>query len=235
DVKLHRLLSRHSTQAKFLPRDLRPLARTSNGRVELTAELETALTKRFLQSIAPLSEARKLGALLLQLSPSFSPRKHRLEELDHLLDLLGGYQVALELRNRNWVVEEDLDETTAFFRKRRIAFVTVDGPPGDHFMIMPGIDVVTTPRLAYPRAHGRNTRGYVHGRSVAERFDYDYSDEELEEIAERAAGLARLASETHVVFNNNKSNYAPKAAQRLREVLAEQYPLFAQVHAAAAT
>src|SRR5262249_28662243 len=65
DVKLHRLLSRHSTKAKFLPRDLRPLAGT-DGRVEVSRKLETALTKRFLLAIAPLSEAHKLGALFLQ-------------------------------------------------------------------------------------------------------------------------------------------------------------------------
>ena len=36
------------------------------------------------------------------------------------------------------------------------------------------------------RGHGRNTEGYLHGRSVAERFDYDYPTKELKEIAGRA-------------------------------------------------
>ena len=147
DIKLHRLLARHSTQVDSLPRDLRPMAQTHKGRVQLTPKLETALTRRFLQAIAPFSEARKMGALLLQLSPSFSPRKHRLDELDSLLDLLGDYQVALELRIRNWVVDEELHKTIAYFKKHRIALVTVDGPEGDHFMIMPKVDVVTSPAL----------------------------------------------------------------------------------------
>ena len=160
--------------------------------------------------------------LLLQLSPSFSPRKHALTELDRLWELLDGHKVAVELRNRNWVEDELLPKTIAYFRSQRVAMVVVDGPPGDHFMIMPSFDVVTTRRLAYLRAHGRNTRGYISGRSVAERFDYDYSNKELEEIAERALGLADIAIDTHIVFNNNKSNYAPKAAERFRKIVTPQ-------------
>jgi uncharacterized protein YecE (DUF72 family) len=101
-----------------------------------------------------------------------------------------------------------------------VALVAVDGPPGDHFMIMPSFDAVTTQKLAYLRAHGRNTKGYISGRSVAERFDYDYSDRELKQIAERANGLSELAIDTHIIFNNNKGNYAPKAAERFQRIVA---------------
>jgi uncharacterized protein YecE (DUF72 family) len=220
DVKLHRLLSRHSTEVKMLPRDLRRLA-GSGGKAHLTPRLEAAVAQRFLEGVAPLSEAGKLGALLLQLSPSFGPRRHRLEELDHLVDLLAGYRVAVELRHRDWVGGDQLGDTLAYFRKRRLAFVTVDAPASAHFMVMPGLDVVTSPRLAYLRAHGRNARGYVAGRSVAERFDYPYSDRELKQIAGRAAALATMANEVHVIFNNNKSSYAPASARRFREIAAE--------------
>lgn len=75
---------------------------------------------------------------------------------------------------------------------------------------------------AYLRAHGRNTKGYISGRSVAERFDYDYSDRELKEIADRAKGLSELAIDTHIIFNNNKGNYAPKAAERFQRIVAVQ-------------
>lgn len=234
DVKLHRLLSRHSTQLALLPPDLRRIAQEHRGRVQLTRGLETALTRRFLESVAPLADAGKLGALLLQPSPSFGPRKHSLDELDHVLELLADFKVAVELRNRNWVVGEQLDRTVAYFKKRGIAFVTVDAPDRDHFMVMPSIDLVTTPKFAYLRAHGRNAEGYVRGRSVAERFDYDYSDAELKEIAARVAKLAKVAKETHVIFNNNKSSYAPKAGQRFHEIVAAQSPQMARAASATA-
>lgn len=205
----------------MLPRGLRSLA-GGGDKAALTPKLETELVKVFLESLEPMAERGKLGALLLQLSPSFGPKKHPLTELDHLFELLEGHKLAVELRNRNWVEDERRDETIRFFKSRQIAMVVVDGPPGDHFMIMPALDVVTTRRLAYLRAHGRNTKGYVSGRSVAERFDYDYPDAELKQIARRAAGLADIAIDTHIIFNNNKSNYAPKAAERFRRIVAAQ-------------
>lgn len=100
DVKLHRLLSRHSTPVKQLPSDLRPTGGVSEKAV-LTPKLEKALAQRFLDAIAPFEDAGKMGALLLQLSPSFGPRKHTLNELGDLLDLLADHKVAVELRNRS--------------------------------------------------------------------------------------------------------------------------------------
>ena len=100
-------------------------------------------------------------------------------------------------------------------------YVSVDAPLADHVPIMPPIDAVTNNRLAYMRCHGRNERGYMSGRTVAERFDYDYSDDELEEIADRARTLADDADQVHVLFNNNARELAPKAARRMRQLLGQ--------------
>jgi uncharacterized protein YecE (DUF72 family) len=220
DIKLHQLLSWHSTPTKLLPADLRKQAHEIKGKAQRTAELEAALTERFLAGIEPLYEAEKMGALLLQLSPTFSPRAHELHELDPLLALLAGHSVAVELRHREWLTDPRKQETLAYFKKRGVALVSVDAPPSDHFMVMPSVDIVTDPELAYLRAHGRNTRGYISGRTVAERFDYQYSNKELEELAQRAEHLGELATEIHVIFNNNKSSYAPDAAGRFRKIVA---------------
>jgi uncharacterized protein YecE (DUF72 family) len=221
DVKLHRLLSRHSTPVAMLPRGLRSLAGGTDKAV-LTPKLEGALVDVIREAIEPMVDAGKLGALLLQLSPAFGPRDHSLAELDSLLDRLAGYRVAVELRNRNWLSDERRDNTIGFFRDWRVTWVTVDAPPGDHFMIMPANDVVTDRRLAYLRAHGRNTKGYVSGRSVAARFDYDYSNAELHDIADRAEQLSKIAIDTHIIFNNNKGGYAPSAAGRFQRIVAGQ-------------
>ena len=224
DVKLHRLLSRHSTAINTLPPNLRRRAEIKSGKVTLTPALEKAVAERFLEEIAPLQRHHKLGALLLQLSPSFSPRFHHLPELDDLLECLRGYRIAVELRNRGWLSEECAKQTEGFFRSRQLSFVCVDAPAEPHFMIMPSIDLVTHDQLAYFRVHGRNARGYVSGRTVAERFNYQYSDEELQEVAERAVSLARQAAQLHVVFNNNAQDYAPRDAARLLKVLMKRLP-----------
>ena len=50
----------------------------------------------------------KLGVLLLQLSPAFSPRKHELSELEPLLVRLKNSSVAVEFRDRNWTTPAEL-------------------------------------------------------------------------------------------------------------------------------
>jgi len=209
DVKLHRFLSRHSTRIEMLPPPLRSKAKVSRARVQLTPTLEKAIAKQFLAGVQPFQETGKMGALLLQLSPSFGPRHHKLEELDFLLELLSGHRVAIELRNNNWVLEDRLQKTRLFFKRRGVTFVMVDGPADPHFTILPSLDLITSRRLGYIRAHGRNAAGYIRERTVAGRFDYDYSKTELEQLAGRAVRLTQDVSDMHVIYNNNKADYAP--------------------------
>jgi uncharacterized protein YecE (DUF72 family) len=223
DVKAHRLLSRHSAPLESLPPELRDGARTTGrGRVQLTPELEIALAQRLVEETAPLAEAGKLGAYLVQLTPAFSPGRHRLEELDGLVAALKPHRVAVELRNRGWVSDERREDTLSWFADGDVVFVDVDAPPDDHFSIMPsGLDAVTADGLAYLRLHGRNADGYLKGKTVAERFGWRYDDKELEEVADRVRGLAEQAREVHVAFNNNRGDDAPTAAQRFRSLLGQ--------------
>src|SRR5690348_7405509 len=162
DVKLHRLLSRHSAGLDSLLPELRPKAKADErGRVVLTPELQDLLVESTLEAVAPLAEAGKLGPFLLQMSPSFSPRKHKLEELEPLAERLREPGLAIELRNRNWVDEdEQREQTLDWYEEHGVAFVCVDSPPGDNFQILPPLDAVTRRDFSYLRMHGRNTEGY---------------------------------------------------------------------------
>jgi len=169
-----------------------------------------------------LQSAGKLGALLLQLSPAFSPRKHDLKELETLISNLSSYSLAIEFRNRNWVVADQLGSTVAFLRKHRVTFVNVDAPAADHFSIVPSdLNEITNPKFSYLRLHGRDPKAYLTGKTVAARFNYNYSDEEIDELAKRSRKLAREATDVHIVFNNNNLDYAPRAAMRLRKALGQ--------------
>ena len=222
DVKAHRALSRHAAPLESLPPDLRDGAETNaRGRVRLTPELEAALVGRLVEKTAPLAEVGKLGAYLVQLTPAFAPHRHQLEELDRLVEGFAPHRLAIELRHRGWVRDKRREQTLSWFADRGVTFVSVDAPPGDHVPIMPSLDAVTTDTLAYLRAHGRNTEGYLTGKTVAERFAWRYGDDELEEIAGRARSLAQEAREVHVAFNNNRGDDAPTAAQRFRSLLGQ--------------
>jgi len=221
DVKLHQLFSFHSTPAKMLPPDLQKRAETdAKGKVKSTAELQEALLKIFLRSMSIIRDAGKLGVLLLQLSPAFSPRKHQLNELEPLIEMLSDHDFAIEFRNRNWAVGDQLESTIDFVRKHHAIFVNVDAPASDHFTVMPSdLDEVTNPKIAYLRLHGRNAKAYITGKTVAARFDYDYKGEEIAEIVERSKKLSKEARDVHVIFNNNNLDYAPRSALRLRKAL----------------
>jgi uncharacterized protein YecE (DUF72 family) len=223
DVKLHQLFSFHSTPRKLLPPDLQLRAATNKkGNVERTPTLLEAMLNLFLRSMSILRSANKLGTLLLQLSPAFSPRMHKLEELDVLIGLLRDYRLAVEFRNRNWVMGDQLRSTIDFLRRRKAVFVNIDAPAVEHFTIMPSnLNEITNQALGYLRLHGRNARAYLTGKTVAARFNYDYRDDEIDEVAERSRQLAREADEVHVVFNNNALDYAPRAATRLRRALGQ--------------
>ena len=56
---------------------------------------------------------------------------------------------------------------------------------------------------------------------MAARFNYDYTDDEVQEVAKRSRELATEARDVHVVFNNNALDYAPRAAARLRKALGQ--------------
>lgn len=230
DAKVHRLLSRHATRPDALPADLRGQVEVSErGHVILTPMLEAELAGRLLEALKPLEKAGKLGALLLQLTPSFAPRACGPEQLEGLLRLLRGRgqsprQVVVELRHRGWLEGARRAETTAFFQEQGVALASIDGPSADeqkHATIMPVVDEAANERLAYLRLHGRNPKAYLTGKTVAERFHYDYNDAELDEVLARTERLARASDAVHVVFNNNARDFAPKAAERLRRRLGQ--------------
>ncbi len=229
DVKCHRLLSRHATKVDALPADLRDAADvTDRGNVVLTPALEEEVAGRFLDEVAPLEHAGKLGALLLQMTPGFAPRTADLTALEPLLQQLRGGElprrVVLELRHHDWLDDRHREQTVAFLHEQGVTLASIDGPPADarHFTIMPAVDEATHGRLAYLRLHGRDAQAYLTGKTVAERFHYDYSDTELDEIMGRAKDLARRTDAVHVVFNNNSRDFAPVAAERLRAKLGQR-------------
>jgi uncharacterized protein YecE (DUF72 family) len=221
-VKLHRLLSRHAAPRDSLPPELRDRAQAGErGRVRLTAELEREVARRMLEAVEPLEEARKLGAFLLQLTPAFAPGRHSLDEIVPLIEQLAPHPVAVEFRHRGWVREEQAERTFAFLSDHDAVYVAVDAPPGDQVPIMPAVDAVTRDDLAYMRAHGRDTDGYLKGKTVAERFGWEYTDAELEEIGGRARRLAEHAEIVNVLFNNNRGRDAPTSARRFKELVGQ--------------
>jgi uncharacterized protein YecE (DUF72 family) len=171
---------------------------------------------QYRDGIAPLIQARKLTAILLQFPPSFVRAPQNRRYLAALLDELDGLPLAVEFRHASWAT----DRVFAELERRRTTLVTVDEPdlPG----LFPRLDIVTNPGLFYIRFHGRNAKGWRSG-NMQKQFDYDYGDDELHRWADiHIAKMARQASSGVIFFNNHVRAQAPRNAVRLINLLIER-------------
>ena len=224
DFKLHKTLSGHGTRIFDLPMALRPPGSSPGQPIPRDGGLQAEIVAYTLEQLRPLQEKGKLGTFLLLLAPAFIPDKRKLEELDPIIEALRPHVLSVELRQRAWVQGSVLASTLAYFRERGVAWVAVDMPRIDAKNAMPAIDEVTNPDLSYLRLHGRNAEGYLRGKTAANRFHYDYSPAELEEIGGRIRKLADQARNVRVVASNHSEDFAPKAALALMKMLGQKVP-----------
>lgn len=173
---------------------------------------------RLLQAVEPLIAAKRLACFLLVLPPRFTPDRHSLQELAELAQRLRPHALAVELRDKSWVAGPQRSTTLQTFQELRLVWVAVDMPRIKGSSLMPAVDAVTHPGLAYLRLHGRNPR-YLEAASAAEGHHYAYSARQLTGIADRARTLSQQARDVFVIANNHAEDFAPKAALALQAKL----------------
>jgi uncharacterized protein YecE (DUF72 family) len=195
-VKLHRAFSQ--SPAKAAAGDVRP--------------------KRWTDAMQPLLKAKRLACYLLVLPPSFTPDRRQLADLLPLAELLAPVPLAVELRDRAWIEGRQKESTLDFFRAHRLTLVGVDLPKVAGSRLMPAVDEVTNPGLAYVRLHGRNAK-YAETGSTAEGHAHLYTARELASIVTRVKRLAKKAGEVFVIANNHAQDFAPRTALALRQRL----------------
>jgi uncharacterized protein YecE (DUF72 family) len=208
-VKAFGLMTRHPVKVEALPPDLRDEAPTDEkGRVDRPSrELRGEVFRRFLDALEPLRSAGKLGGILFQF-PSYVVYKDRsLEYLQWAREQLGDDDMLVEFRHVSWLDDEHRDETLRFLEDLGATHVIVDAPRIEGAKnVTPTVLALTSP-LAYVRFHGRNADTWnKRGGSAAERFDYLYSDDELEEWVGPLRELAGKAEQVHAFFNNNATS-----------------------------
>jgi uncharacterized protein YecE (DUF72 family) len=165
----------------------------------------------FLAALEPFRRSGRLGALLFQFPYSFHYEAERRRYLDALLGRFAELPTAVEFRNHEWYNNRVLDA----LRARRVAMCALDMPALTG--LPPVMDVVTS-SLAYVRFHGRNGETWW-GSDSAARYDYLYSDAELEAWAGRLGAMAEKADRLLVYFNNHRRGQAVENARTLEGIL----------------
>jgi uncharacterized protein YecE (DUF72 family) len=208
-VKAFGLMTRHPVKLEALPPDLREEAPTDDkGRVERPSrEFRGEVFRRFLEALEPLRSAGKLGGILFQF-PSYVVFKDRsLGYLQWAREQIGDDGMLVEFRHVSWLDDEHRDETLRFLEELRATHVIVDAPRIEGAKnVAPTVLALTSP-TAYVRFHGRNAETWnKRGGSASERFDYLYSDEELQEWVGPLRELAEGAEQAYAFFNNNATS-----------------------------
>ncbi|HYI07424.1 MAG TPA: DUF72 domain-containing protein [Thermoanaerobaculia bacterium] len=175
------------------------------------AELADADVTAFRNYLDPLMEANRLGAILLQFPWSFKNTPESCDKLEALFASFAEYPKALEVRHSTFQKEEFY----TFLDEHRVSWVNVDQPLFND-SVKPA-DIATGP-IAYARFHGRNYEKWFAHEEAWERYNYLYSEEELEPWVKRIEGLAK-SRDTFVVTNNHFRGQAIVNAGDIRESL----------------
>ena len=218
NIKAFRLFTGHQTSTAALPKDvaeaLGPVEKRNLYYKDLPREITDEMWRQYREGIEPLKRSGKLAAVHFQFAPWVAYHPKNRDHIEECQRQLEGYQLAIEFRNKTWFEGKHAAVTLAFERERNLVNVIVDEPQGMANTI-PSVWEVTNPALAIVRLHGRNHETWNKKglTSSAERFNYDYNDDELAELGKKIEAIT--AASVHVVLNNNYEDQGQRNARTL--------------------
>lgn len=167
---------------------------------------------QFKQSIDPMANSGKLGALLAQFPPSFKNDNYGQQILLAVIRTFGSYRLAVELRHRSWSDDVGFAQ---LLQDNNVSWVHIDEPK---FQSSIATEIPLTADMAYFRFHGRNKEMWWKGDSET-RYKYLYSPEEINELANRVKAASNKAQLLFAFFNNHWQGYAPRNAVSIMRTL----------------
>lgn len=204
-------------RAEIAPRE--PDARVD--RAELSPAARSRLFEEFAAPVRMLHEAGKLAYILFQFPPTFHFSKKNLTYLRRVREKCGRMPAAFEARCSSWLDGDNADALLRVLRDENIAYTAVDEPKTG--WTLPPVWPQTAEWGTVARFHGRNAPAWTdRGATVAQRFDYMYSREELEEWrprVEQATRESRDGAKIYMMFNNCVADKAMRSAALMLDVL----------------
>lgn len=176
------------------------------------------LARLFQAGLAPLADAGRLHALLVQFPAFFRAGPKGWERLGRIRDLFPDERLVLELRHRSWFHAESYGRLAASgFGLAHIDLPAArDHPPTDH----PSVG-----DTGYLRLHGRNRETWFDPKAGRDdRYDYRYGRTELVAVAERMRSVAQRTERQLLITNNHFGGQAVANALELKGLLGADKP-----------
>lgn len=171
----------------------------SAAELDELARVNRADVDLFRAALDPLATAGKLGALLAQFPPSFKDSPASRAYLEWLLGTFSDYPVAVELRHSSW--SDAFGDTLAMLNRFGAAWTQIDEPKFRFSIRQNWLPNVTG--FYYMRLHGRNAAAWWHHAESEDRYNYLYSEEELQPFAETATAARALVKKAYLYMNNH--------------------------------
>jgi len=177
---------------------------------ETTHKQNRSVAAEFNAALEPLAEVGKLAGVLLQFPQSFHRTVANRKYLAAALEDLAGPAAAVEFRHHSWAAPA----TAAGLRERGAILVVPDVPNiAGLYRSGPAASGPT----GYLRLHSRNAELWYGGG--AKRYDYSYSDAELERVAADWSDPALELSQMFVFFNNCHRGQAASNAAAFQRIV----------------
>ena len=176
----------------------------------------------FKGGIDPLAAAGKLGPLLVQFPSSFHRTPEAVDYLAWLLKAFSDFELAIELRHRTW---SDAPETAQLLNDHRAAWVQIDEPkfPSSIRQDLKGpstsLRAGKEADLYYLRLHGRNAKEWWDHAESEDRYNYYYTEEQLEPIAAKVRDIRAMVKKEYLFLNNHFSAQSVANATTLKSML----------------
>lgn len=161
----------------------------------------------------PLRLVDKHLGFLVQFPYSFKNNKSSRYYLTEVRHSFKDYPLYIEFRHDSWLTTGARE----LFGQLDIGWVNADLPG---LQGLPSLTDWRTASTAYLRLHGRNRQSWWPDKP-GDRYDYNYSREELDRFLPVLQRMNRGAEETLIFFNNCHAGQAIKNALLLRELLEE--------------
>src|SRR6187402_1132393 len=177
----------------------------------------------FRAGLAPLADAGKLAALLVQFPTSFHAEGPMREYLSWVLEMFAGYPLAVELRHASWFSAGG--ETAERLAAGRASLVMADDPESAKTTSeVVSLSAETTSEVVYVRLHGRNAAAWWNHEQSEDRYNYLYSPTELAPFAAAATEASQAGRKVMAFLNNHFSAKAVANAAILRSQLGQTVP-----------